>query len=415
LTIEINKQNLRKAFPQALMEYIEALYEQIPILEKAGITENEKRFRHFLAQGAAETGGFTIKEESGKYTAEGLRRTFPKYFKSVSEARPYAGKPEAIFNRVYGGRLGNNKTGDGYKYRGRGIFQLTGKDSYKRYGERLGIDLAGNPDLACDPLVSVQIAAAYWTDLGLNAWADQDNLLAISRGINGGSPTRNIQPNGMNHRKSWNEKLKGAFSFGAEASERPAPEPVIEQPAGLREGDTGEKVESLQARLRAKGYPVGAIDKIFGANTRRGVTLFQIEMGLPEHDGVWRLEYDALLEAAPNLAVERSETTAKDLADKGDQTVKKLTLLQRLLMFFGLGSLITGGAAEQAGNFPELVTQYKPAVEMFGPSIQWLAQNGWLVVGIAAIGGFFLARYAVNSIVKAYRHNDYQGPFKGAG
>lgn len=391
------------------MEYIDALYQQLPVLEKAGITENEKRFRHFLAQGAAETSGFTIKEESGMYSAEGLRKTFPKYFRSAAEARPYARKPEAIFNRVYGGRLDNNKTGDGYKYRGRGIFQLTGKDAYKRYGERLGIDLVGKPELACDPLISVQIAAAYWTDLGLNAWADAENVLAVSRGINGGSPTRNIQPNGMNHRKSWNEKLKGAFSFSAAAAER-QPEPALV----LKEGDTGEAVESLQSRLRAKGYPVGAIDRIFGANTRRAVIVFQNEMQLADHDGIWRLEYDALLAGAPDLATERRTTTAKDLAEQGDQTVRKLTLLQRLLMFFGLGSLITGGATEQAGNFPALVSQYKPVVDMFGPPLQWLAQNGWLIMGVGAIGAFFLARYVLNNIVKAYRHNDYQGPYKGA-
>lgn len=397
------------------MEYIEAIMQQVPVLERAGILETDKRLRHFLAQGAAETGGFTIKEESGAYSAEGLRKTFPKYFASVAAAMPYAKKPEAIFNRVYGGRLGNDKLGDGYKYRGRGIFQLTGKSAYAEYGKRLGIDLVGNPSLASDPLISVQIAALYWTDKGLNAWADRDNILAVSRGINGGSATRNIQPNGMSHRKSWYAKITKELSFGAEASERPLePAPIAPQPEGLREGDTGAKVGNLQSRLRAKGYPVGAIDGIFGANTRRAVLLFQDEHKLDDRDSIWRAEYDGLLDAQPSLAVERETVTATDMAAQGDKAVQRLNWLQRLLMFLGLGSLTTGAAIDQAGQFPAVVTQYRPVFEMFGPPIQWMAQNGWLIAGVLAIGGFFLARFVLKQIVKAYQRGDYQGQFKEA-
>jgi putative chitinase len=408
LAVDFNASSLRKAFPNALDEYIDAFVALKSELQNARILDNEKRFKHFFTQGAAETGGFTIKEESGNYSAERLRAVFPKYFASVAAAKPYARNARAIFNRVYGKRLGNTGQDDGYNYRGRGIFQATGKANYKTYGERLGLDLVANPNLAADPMVSIRMAILYWSDLKLNDWADKDDLLAVSRGINGGSPTRNIQPNGMSDRRTWYARISKSDLMSAPS------EPVKAAPDEFREGDTGTKVTSLQTRLRAKGYPVGAIDGIYGAATRRAVTMFQHEMALSEFDGVWRPDYDALLTNAPSLAVERKEVTAKDLETQGDTKVKQLNWLQRLLMFLGFGSLLTGTAADQASNFPALVTQYKPVLEIFGPSLQWVAQNGWLLIGIACIAGFLLARSVLGGLVKAYRNNDYQGPFKGA-
>src|SRR5690606_6560222 len=89
----------------------------------------------------------TIAEESGMYSAQRLLLVFPKYFKSLAEAQQFAYKPEDIFNRTYGGRMGNNMPGDGYKYRGRGAIQTTGKWSYDHMGKFLGVDLVNNPDL----------------------------------------------------------------------------------------------------------------------------------------------------------------------------------------------------------------------------------------------------------------------------
>lgn len=405
MAITLTAAGLRKAFPSAKMEYVNALIEHVQTMEKHGILQNDKRLRHFLAQGAAETSGYTITTESGAYSAEGLLKIFPKYFKSKAEARAYAKRPQAIFNRTYGGRLGNTLPGDGYKYRGRGIFQLTGKDAYKRYGERLGIDLVNDPDKAADPMVSVRIACLYWSNLGLNDWADKDDLLAVSRGINGGNPKRNIQPNGMDHRKSWYAKVTKTFSFGAAAAEVEQ-----KQPGTLKEGDTGDEVERLQSLLRAKGYPAGNIDGIYGANTKRAVTLFQLDHFPDADKGVWLNEYWAALESAPNIQEARQDITAKDLAN--DPIVKQATLWQRLLLWFGIGGALTGGASEGASNFPALVTQYQPILETLRPPIQWAADNGWILIIILCIGGYFALKYLIGHIVKAYKHGDYQGQYK---
>jgi len=385
------------------MEYVNALIEHVQTMEKHGILQNDKRLKHFLAQGAAETSGFTITVESGAYSAEGLLKVFPKYFKSKAEAKAYAKRPEAIFNRTYGGRLGNTAPGDGYKYRGRGIFQITGKDAYKRYGEALGIDLINDPDKAADPFISVQIACLYWSDLGLNAWADKDDILAVSRGINGGNPKRNIQPNGMEHRRGWLAKISQALNFGAAAAETGLP-------GQLKEGDEGPEVERLQSGLRAKGYPVGAIDGIFGANTRRAVTLFKAENSLDGEAAIWLPEYDEVLKNAANIQENRQETTAKELAS--DPIVKQATFWQRLLLWFGIGGALTGGASEGASNFPSLVQQYQPIIETLKPPFEWAANNGWVLVVLLCIAGFIGLRYLIQHIVRAYRHGDYQGQFR---
>ena len=107
---------------------------------------------------------FRPRSESGKYTPERAAALFPKYFKDVSEARQVLSQgEEAFFNRVYGGRMGN-AANEGFKYRGRGYIQLTGKDNYARYGKLIGEDLVANPDRANDPDVALKIAIAYMKD-----------------------------------------------------------------------------------------------------------------------------------------------------------------------------------------------------------------------------------------------------------
>jgi putative chitinase len=394
----LNLNELKRIFPNAKYGYLEAIVASESDLAKAGITDNERRIDHFLSQGGAETGGFTIKEESGNYSAERLLKVFPKYFKSLAAARAYAGRPKAIFEKTYGGRLGNNLPGDGYKYRGRGIFQLTGKDAYKHYGDKLGIDLVANPDLASQPEISVKIAILYWSELGLNQWADKDDILAVSRGINGGDPKRNIQPNGMEHRRAWHAKLSRAPQFTSDGS--------------LKEGDTGEQVLKLQSLLRAKGFAAGAIDGIFGANTRRAVVAFQDEAKLEGPRGIFQQAHWTALEAIPNVQAERQETTATDLQKQGEPIVTQATWLQRLLSWFGLGALLTGGVSEGASNFPALVTQYQPVIETLSPLFRFVASNGWLLAAVAALAGWLILRGVIKAAVRAYRHGDYQGPYK---
>ena len=147
------------------------------------------RIAHFLAQVLHESEYLKRKEEHLNYSAERLLQVFPKYFKSKEEAQNYARKPEAIANRVYANRMGNGDeaSGDGWKYRGRGLVQLTGKDNYRDCGNNLGLDLARTPDLAtASATYSVIVACWFWSSRSLNALADRDDIEAITKKINGG-------------------------------------------------------------------------------------------------------------------------------------------------------------------------------------------------------------------------------------
>jgi putative chitinase len=145
------------------------------------------RIAHFLAQAAAETGNFRyLREIWGPTDAQ----------------QRYDGRDD----------LGNTQPGDGFKYRGRGVFQITGRDNYLRYGRRLSLDLIDHPELAEDPATALHIACLYWADHRLNDYADADNILGTSNGINRGNPASIKEPNGYAARKAALRKIKAVLS-----------------------------------------------------------------------------------------------------------------------------------------------------------------------------------------------------------
>lgn len=145
------------------------------------------RLAAFLAQIGHESDNFTVLEESLNYSAEALLRVFPKYF-SPAQAASYARQPERIGSKVYGGRMGNGPetSGDGWRYRGRGLIQLTGLINYKEFGRIAGLDTVGNPDLLLDKRNACLSAAWFWKSRGLNRIADAKDLRALTMAINGG-------------------------------------------------------------------------------------------------------------------------------------------------------------------------------------------------------------------------------------
>lgn len=148
--------------------------------------DTARRIAHWLGQLDVESGGFTRFEEALGYSAERLVQVWPKRFPNLIAATPYAHNPEKLAERTYGGRMGNTEPGDGWRFRGRGLLQLTGRDSYSRYGAILELDLIGHPDLAAQPVNACRIAGAYWSAHGLNDLADVDDIEGITRAINGG-------------------------------------------------------------------------------------------------------------------------------------------------------------------------------------------------------------------------------------
>lgn len=145
------------------------------------------RVAHFLAQVSVESGRLSRTEESLSYTAERLMAVWPSRFKTLQEARQYERNPKALAERVYGGRMGNASTGDGWKYRGRGLKQLTGKTNYMAYMLAAGIDCVSNPDLLLQPEHAADSAAWFWSSNGCSALADRCDVAGLTRRINGGT------------------------------------------------------------------------------------------------------------------------------------------------------------------------------------------------------------------------------------
>ena len=150
------------------------------------------RLAHFLAQCGHESGGFKAVQENLNYSAKGLNGVFKKYFPTLESALPYERKPEKIASKVYGGRMGNGpeSTGEGYKFRGRGYIQLTGKDNYTAFGKAINEDVIATPDKVAThyPLLS---AAWFFSKNGLNKIADEGStdlvVTKITKRVNGGT------------------------------------------------------------------------------------------------------------------------------------------------------------------------------------------------------------------------------------
>jgi putative chitinase len=140
----------------------------------------------FIGQCAHESNNFRSLEENLHYSANGLMRTWPSRFPDFDVAEKYANNPEKIANKVYAGRLGNYNDGDGWKYHGRGLIQLTGRDNYKSCGEALGQPLLDKPEIVLQPEYAVMSAGWFWNRKQLNALADASDFDTMTKRINGG-------------------------------------------------------------------------------------------------------------------------------------------------------------------------------------------------------------------------------------
>ena len=141
----------------------------------------------FIGQCMHESGGFKLLEENLHYSANALMRTWGSRFPDQDTADKYANNPEKIANKVYSGRMGNTEDGDGWKYHGRGLIQLTGKDNYANCGDSLGIDLIGNPILLVTLEYACLSAGWFWNKHGCNELADVMDIETMTKRINGGT------------------------------------------------------------------------------------------------------------------------------------------------------------------------------------------------------------------------------------
>jgi putative chitinase len=181
----MNTDKLKGVIPDSVLA-------QIPEVANKFQINTPLRLAHFLAQCGHESGGFKFIRENLNYSADGLKKIFPKYFKEPGLAEKYARQPEKIASRVYGGRMGNGDEAskEGYKFRGRGYIQLTGKSNYTEFDKFVDENILENPELVATkyPLLS---AAWFFHRNGLNALADKGadtaTVTAVTKRVNGGT------------------------------------------------------------------------------------------------------------------------------------------------------------------------------------------------------------------------------------
>jgi putative chitinase len=188
--MELTKEQLKQLLPKNpyLDNWYGALSQLLPDYE----INTPQRIAAFIAQCAHESGEFTTLKENLNYRAPTLRKIFSKYFPNDEIANQYASLPnkqEAIANKVYANRMGNGDeaSGDGFRYCGRGLIQLTGKDNYTWFAASIGI----TPDEASEYLQTFEGAAQsacwFWETNNLNQWADKGDILTLTKRINGGT------------------------------------------------------------------------------------------------------------------------------------------------------------------------------------------------------------------------------------
>jgi putative chitinase len=242
-----------------------------PRLEQMSALANANRAAHLFGQCSHESGQFTRVVESLHYkTGARIFAVFGrKHFTDIANAEHFARNQEKLGNHVYANRMenGDAASGDGFRFRGRGYLQLTGRENYRKFGARLGIDLIKNPELATDPATAWLVAGTYFATRSRSGkttleWADEDNVEMVTRIVNGGT-------NALEDRRTKTAKAQVVLTGG---SFTPT----------LKRGDDGPLVERLQTLLTRNDFPPGAIDGDFGKKTLKALKDFQAARGLPQ-------------------------------------------------------------------------------------------------------------------------------------
>jgi putative chitinase len=178
---------LSQCLPEATADNVEKYAVALDMACHEFDINTPERIAAFIAQVGHESGNLRYAKENLNYSAEGLVKTFPKYFKDIDTTQ-YARNPEAIASRVYANRMGNGdeESGDGWKYRGRGLIQLTGHDNYLNCGKGLDVDLINEPEYLETPDGAARSAGWFWNSHNLNALADAGDIKTMTKKINGG-------------------------------------------------------------------------------------------------------------------------------------------------------------------------------------------------------------------------------------
>lgn len=254
--LEITEADILKFAPKAKREYVTAILGKLSALRQSGILESQLRWCHFMGQCGAETGGFRVIRESLTYTTVAqIRKTWPARFKTWSDADIKAKlirNPVALGDAVYAGRMGNHAPGDGYAFRGGGCGQVTGRAAVIRYCKTLGLD--PSPALLDDCNVTTDFFILEWLQAKCNEFADENDIMKVSRAINVGSSTSGVMPVGMDARREWFAK---AWSVWGDKGKADMPKNPM----------TVEHAVKVGVPTATIGIPVGVevVDQVKGA------------------------------------------------------------------------------------------------------------------------------------------------------
>jgi putative chitinase len=280
MDFEFTKEHLAQIIPgnKDVDSWFEALVDVMP---KYGIT-SQRRVAHFLSQCAHESNNFRSLEENLNYSAKALRAVFGRYFGAAPkrDADEYHRNPEMIANYVYMDefrkyKMGNTEEGDGWRFRGRGLKQLTGRYNYTAFGKSVDLTAEEAAEYVATPKGAVESACWFWDTNNLNDIADTDNVVKMTKKINGG----NIGLEDRQKRYSAAMKVLGmeAADLGTDDE---SVEDIMDDIGVLRKGSKGEGVKIMQEALGI----VGA-DGIFGPGTEAVLKRWQGENGLTP-DGI---------------------------------------------------------------------------------------------------------------------------------
>lgn len=268
---------LRRLWPRASKKLLGEIIETADDIFARYQVNTPRRLAHFMAQVSHESDGGTITAENLSYTTPArIVAVWPTRFTEAS-ARAYVRNPKKLASKVYSGRMGNRAgTDDGYTYRGRGLLQITGRESYADMGRRTGLDLVNNPDLAFDPAHALEIAAAEFKKLNCLPACDADDVRLVTRRVNGGYT-------GLAERKAWLARWKtaltakpfGLLSTADDDQATPAGDESIEPletPPSVAMIDA--EVLAVQRRLKAMHYNPGSLDGRWGGMTAEAIAGF---------------------------------------------------------------------------------------------------------------------------------------------
>ena len=240
-------------------------YDMVVVLFPKYQIDTTNRISGFIAQAAHESGDFKTIVENLNYSEAGLLKTFPRYFTKAT-VKQYARKPEMIANHVYDdanrkGKLGNTQPGDGWRFRGRGLIQLTGRWNYEKFGESVGMTAEEAAAYMETKKGAMESALWFWKVNNLNRFADADNINGMSRAVNGGD-------NGLADRVARYNRNK-AIIGSVSSPVNPQISDAVTVQRALQRGSRGQDVVSVQRSLKISA------DGIYGVTTEAAVRSWQ--------------------------------------------------------------------------------------------------------------------------------------------